>query len=126
MAEEKKKLAEERKRLEEEKKRLEEERKKHERMMNGTKNQNRNGGRSQSTTKKITVYCTWGKLIPFQFNTTCQLSTVFDIMFKKIIPHENRDEYYLVDNSDPYEVLPLNASLNDMGFTEGTVFARTP
>ena len=128
--EEKKKVEEERKRREEEERRrqLEEERKRMEEHMRQHRGwwYSKPGERYQnqfSKNQKITVYCTWHELVPFQFKPTCQLSTVFDIMFKRLIPNRNKNKYYLVDNQDPYEVLPLGASLEEMGLLEGTVFA---
>lgn len=73
--------------------------------------------------KKITVFLTWNKLIPFEFETSSLLSDVFNTFMKKVMPKEDITQYRLVKHLQPSSILPMDRTLSELLICNKTVFA---
>lgn len=75
--------------------------------------------------KKITVYLTWNKKLPFEFATSSLLSEVFNTFMKAVLPKEDAAQYRLVKHLQPNSILPMDKTLAELLIYDKTVFAST-
>ena len=70
----------------------------------------------------MTVYCSWGKLVPFVVESTMLLSDLFTMMAKKAAPGVTPEDYCLVRSNDIKKPLPLNKTLSELNIIPETQF----
>ena len=70
----------------------------------------------------MTVYCSWGKMVPFVVEKTMLLSDLFTEMATKVAPKVTPAQYCLVTSVKFKNPLPLDKTLEELNIAPRTQF----